>query len=644
MLSKTRNFTTIENKLENKLTRFMVAAILVAQWTTLACKNKAKTGEQAAPDAQVSNGAQSQNGLPKATDRLPNSPYSQATVDTSQLSLSPIITTSQTFQGLPATIPDDTTGLDVFIDVPKHGVMKSMALELFVKHPYPRDLRVSIFHPSGQEVMLRDQIHTPQDGFASAYYNNRPNGYVTPEGYVNTIITNLSQLEGRDIYGRWTVRIKDMDAGGQGTIQAIKLVTYADEWPIAPGAQLTPKIVKLEKTFSSQYISDYSYTDFYFDMTESGVTHDIFINSQFQYDKTADYILIHPDGTAVTVANISHTPFASINSAQNDNLFGPLRGKNALGQWRLRVKSQISSGTLLKLQLMIGINPPSGLFQSAATVPASMTMRIDNGLTNLSDAIPNGYGDITKTFNIAQTGYVDDVGVEFQVNSAYPELLTFYLVHPDGAEKMLFNNQKTPGVATYSYGFPAGTQAADFSKFNGKQTSGAWKIKVKSDYKYLNNPVLLAAKLYVSQRSKWSASTQRLQCSGPRPGFNPGGRGPGSGPSHGPVQPFNPGGGDRPRGPYYPPLPPPVAPTAQCFSDEDCYAGEACIRGQCSSAAACQPVIQCGVCTESGFRTCRAIGCRGEIRTFDERCSAYGGNIQCTSCFYKNDSYHAGGH
>lgn len=94
----------------------------------------------------------------------------------------------------------------------------------------------------------------------------------------------------------------------------------------------------------------------------------------------------------------------------------------------------------------------------------------------------------------------------------------------------------------------------------------------------------------------------------------------------------------------YPPPPnylPQNPPVPQCFADQDCSPGATCDRGVCREPIRCSPILSCGDCTESGFRTCRVIDCSARIQTFDERCTPQPPmpNTYCSPCFYEIIDY-----
>lgn len=121
----------------------------------------------------------------------------------------------QTFTStdVPKSIPDnDTNGVSSsltigFVD----GVVKDIDASVNVTHPHRGDLRLTLYHPDGTQVILHNQTGGSADNVITTYDT------------LTQPAQSLSALFGKPINGTWRLLAQDLAAANVGTIEGWSL-------------------------------------------------------------------------------------------------------------------------------------------------------------------------------------------------------------------------------------------------------------------------------------------------------------------------------------------------------------------------------------------------------------------------------------
>ena len=107
--------------------------------------------------------------------------------------------------GTPVAIPDnDPAGVSTTIDIAASGAIAAMLVDVDISHTYRGDLRVTLRHPSGAEIVLHDQAGGGTDNLVRGY---------TP-----------ADFDGLEMNGTWTLIVSDMAAADTGTLNSWSLL------------------------------------------------------------------------------------------------------------------------------------------------------------------------------------------------------------------------------------------------------------------------------------------------------------------------------------------------------------------------------------------------------------------------------------
>jgi subtilisin-like proprotein convertase family protein len=198
-------------------------------------------------------------------------------------------------------------------------------------------------------------------------------------------------------------------------------------------------------------------------MTITSVSVTVGITHTYQGD--LEVALIGPDNTTVLLHNRTGAGTDNINTTYNittrsNQSLGAFTGKNTSGAWKLRVRDLASfdTGTF---------NTWKVTFNGYYTLTANTAIP-DNNTTG-----------ITSTINVPATGTIASLSVRVDITHTYKGDLEVSLIGPDNTTVLLHNRTggSTDNVKTVFPDLTAPAQA--LTAFNGKQISGAWKLKVR---------------------------------------------------------------------------------------------------------------------------------------------------------------------
>lgn len=108
--------------------------------------------------------------------------------------------------GLPRVVPDDRAlGIESSLLVLDRATVAGLALSLRVSHPFPQDLDISLISPAGAAVALGALPVDPDAGGLAI--DDLP----------------ITAFDGQSATGTWRLAVRDLEAGGVGTLDAWSL-------------------------------------------------------------------------------------------------------------------------------------------------------------------------------------------------------------------------------------------------------------------------------------------------------------------------------------------------------------------------------------------------------------------------------------
>ncbi|MBI3951398.1 MAG: S8 family serine peptidase [Acidobacteria bacterium] len=259
---------------------------------------------------------------------------------------------------VPKPVPDVST-IRSTLFVPDRLRVLDLDIQLTIKHTFDGDLSAFLISPSGTRVRLFSQVGARGRDFTNTTFDDEAStpiragtppftGRFRPEG-------ELGNFDGEVAYGLWTLEVADLNAGDTGQVMSWN-VTITSVIPEAITSMFVSSDVPrtIPESLGSQANSVLTVP---LSATISNVVVQLSINHKNVGDLQIE--LIGPDGTKVELAsniggsgdNFINTIFddgasTSINvgSAPFTDIYQPrgslrrFAGKNAAGQWALRIK------------------------------------------------------------------------------------------------------------------------------------------------------------------------------------------------------------------------------------------------------------------------------------------------------------------
>lgn len=124
-------------------------------------------------------------------------------------------------QGLPTTLPDnDPTGVTLTFPVENCPFIEAIEVSTSISHPWIGDLQITLTHPSGDTLLLREVDGNDQENLDAHY------------PLFDLPAEPLSSLEGRSGEGTWALQISDLVPFHQGQVlEALLLLRCSQESP-----------------------------------------------------------------------------------------------------------------------------------------------------------------------------------------------------------------------------------------------------------------------------------------------------------------------------------------------------------------------------------------------------------------------------
>lgn len=251
-------------------------------------------------------------------------------------------TTTINAADVPKAIPDNNaTGITSLLTVSGlSGSLTEVDISTTITHPYKGDLRVTLIHPDGTQVILHNQTGGSADNVTTTFDT------------LTAPAQPLSAFNGKTPNGTWQLKVQDLAASDVGTLNAWSLIVKTGT--AAPPATTTNKVA----TDVPKSIPDNNATGATSNLAVTGLTgtlQDVNITVTITHPYKGDLrvTLIHPDGTQVILHNRTGGSADNINTTY-DTLTAPAQalsafnGKTPNGTWKLLVQDLAASdiGTL----------------------------------------------------------------------------------------------------------------------------------------------------------------------------------------------------------------------------------------------------------------------------------------------------------
>jgi subtilisin-like proprotein convertase family protein len=258
-------------------------------------------------------------------------------------------TTTIVATDVPKSIPDNNaTGATSIATVA--GLSSTLAevdVSVSITHPYKGDLRVTLIHPDGTQVILHNQTGGSADNV------------ITTFDTLTVPAQSLAAFVGKAPNGTWQLRVQDLASQDVGTLTGWSLLLKTGTAPPPPttttkSATDVPKSIPDNNTTGTTSALSMSGL--------SGVLSDVNVTVAITHPYKGDLrvTLIHPDGTQVILHNQTGGSADNINTTF-DTLTAPaqalsaLNGKSPNGTWQLRVQDLAAQdiGTLTAWSLQL---------------------------------------------------------------------------------------------------------------------------------------------------------------------------------------------------------------------------------------------------------------------------------------------------
>jgi M6 family metalloprotease-like protein len=218
-------------------------------------------------------------------------------------------------------IPDnDPDGILSPISLSAQGELTGISVTIDITHSYIGDLQVNLNAPSGASVMLHDREGRWRDDIRTTYtHENSP----------------LADLEGEDVFGEWTLHVRDMAGRDVGRLNrwSIEVTFESPDETVSGEAQPDLEIPDADTTGVSSAIA----------IAPEGVLEEVRVHVEIAHTYIGDlYVeLVAPSGQSAMLHNQTGR-FADDLRVTYDHSLAPaldaLVGASIQGDWTLRVR------------------------------------------------------------------------------------------------------------------------------------------------------------------------------------------------------------------------------------------------------------------------------------------------------------------
>ncbi|MDZ4755484.1 MAG: S8 family serine peptidase [Phycisphaerae bacterium] len=250
---------------------------------------------------------------------------------------------------VPKSIPDNNaTGVTSFLPVAwLTNTLTEVDISVNVTHTYKGDLRITLIHPDGTQVILHNQTGGATDNV------------ITTFDTLTIPAQSLTAFVGKAPNGTWQLKLQDLAAQDVGTLHAWSLIVKTGT--TAP----PPTTTNRTATDVPKAIPDNNSTGVQSTLPVSGLSgtlQDVNITVAITHPYKGDLrvTLIHPDGTQVILHNQTGGSADNINTTY-DTLTAPAQalsafnGKSPNGSWKLKCQDLAAQdvGTLTAWTLQL---------------------------------------------------------------------------------------------------------------------------------------------------------------------------------------------------------------------------------------------------------------------------------------------------
>lgn len=204
-------------------------------------------------------------------------------------------------------IPDDRTPLQSSITINGSSNLEDLRVALRIQHDDPSQLRISLSHPTGQTILLHNQLQSSMNPFNPVYET------------VNQSETPLSLFHNISAQGTWTLTVEDLVTGTSGTLISWGMMVSPESLldslpptpvPILPGSEFTTVASEIVSTTVSSIVCGDINAD---------TTDDIFVLSRegnAVYIYTSNGLTLNPPQTI----NVNRPEQLVLSDVNRDNL------------------------------------------------------------------------------------------------------------------------------------------------------------------------------------------------------------------------------------------------------------------------------------------------------------------------------------
>ncbi|MCP3979766.1 MAG: S8 family serine peptidase [bacterium] len=143
---------------------------------------------------------------------------------------------------------DDNTTVDSVISVTDDKTVLDAIVHVDITHTYDGDLRLSLISPTGTAITLSDRRGSSGNDFAGTVFDDDATTPISSGSapFSGSFIpdTPLSDVDGIDAAGDWTLRVEDLAGGDQGTLNDWTLTLLYPAQACGPHARSTEHLVE----------------------------------------------------------------------------------------------------------------------------------------------------------------------------------------------------------------------------------------------------------------------------------------------------------------------------------------------------------------------------------------------------------------
>ncbi len=345
-------------------------------------------------------------------------------------------------------IPDNSAGgIESAINIDSDGLVRQLAVTVDVTHTYTGDLRVELVAPSGQAVTLHNREGGNSDDLRKTYSS--------------ATSTALAELVGSQVNGGWTLRLADLAAADVGTLNS---------WGLAIELDRADSLVRVEATPQLNIPdNDPAGIASVLRVPRPGVARDLKVSVDIDHTYIGDLRLelVNPLGQRALLHNRTGGQQDDLKltyAAESTAALAPLVGQAVNGDWTLRVADLAGQdlGTLNSWSLELDL--------------AARTRQISRENVTVQAIPDDNAAGIGSSLNFTETGAVQALAIEVEIQHTYIGDLRVELIAPSGKRTILHN--KTGGRTRDLMLQLSSGNSLSLAEMVGEPIQGNWVLRV----------------------------------------------------------------------------------------------------------------------------------------------------------------------